>query len=241
MRHSTRALAAFLVALPLAAGCTSASYQRTSQAQPQAQTPAPAPPLGVLTAIPGHRPVTATGVVEAYNQTTRHLMFKDGRVVELTNETTVSGPGDPRAFEPGSTVAVDNVLPVGVLTTMPGPGGQVRIADTRLSQHMATVTAVDPATGIMQLSDGSIVRVTPATRMHMGATGPTIVLRDVQPGDEIVFVLVNSGAAPGQAPSALPQQAVPQQVVPQQVVPQPVPSGVPADAGEIMIFRVPAR
>src|SRR5262249_26033321 len=100
--------------------------------------------------------------------------------------------------------------------------------------------------GIMQLSDGSIVRVTPATRMHMGATGPTIVLRDVQPGDEIVFVLVNSGAAPGQAPSALPQQAVPQQavpqqVVPQQVVPQPVPSGVPADAGEIMIFRVPAR
>src|SRR5215510_484498 len=113
MPHSTRALVGLLAALSLAAGCTTAATrnQRVSQAPP----PAPATPgtrevpLGTLQAIPGHAPITASGVVEAYNESNGHLMFTDGRVVQLTNQTTVLGLPQGGAFRRGETVVVDNV------------------------------------------------------------------------------------------------------------------------------------
>lgn len=222
MPHSTRALVGLLAALALAAGCTTAATrnQRVSQLPPGTTEV----PLGTLQPIPGHAPITASGVVEAYNESNGHLIFKDGRVVQLTNTTTVLGLPQGGAFRRGETVVVDNVLPLGVFTVVPAPGtayDPTMMGANRLRQHMATVRSVDTGNGFVLLNDNMIVRVTPETKMHLGASGPPLVLSDVRPGDQIVFVMVEPTT--GESPSALPRQTM--------TTPRPV------NATEIMIFR----
>ena len=227
MQQSTRALVGVFAALSLAAGCS------TTETRPQRVSQAPGTrevPLGTLQPIPGHAPITASGVVEAYNQSNGHLMFKDGRVVQLTSMTTVAGQPAAQAFKRGEIVVVDNVMPVGVFTSAPTPGTAMDPAlmgANRPRQRMATVTTVDAPNSFVRLHDGSLVRVTPTTKMLMGASGPTIVLTDVQPGDQIVFVIVeNPVAQTTEPPSALPRQT---------------PAMTTTEASEIMIFRMPAR
>src|SRR5262245_7257570 len=224
MRHSTRVLVGLLAVLSVAAGCTSATTRtgRVSQLPPEKKEV----PVGTLQPIPGHPPITASGVVEAYNQTNGHLIFKDGRVVQLTNMTTVSGVGPATGFRRGETVVVDNVLPVGVFTVMPAAGAAydpAMMGKNRLHQRMATVRRVDTANGFVLLTNDSIVRVSPETKVHMGAAGPTLVLTDVRPGDQIVFVTVEPPTE--DSPSALPRQTQTRTL-------QPV------ETTEIMIFRV---
>jgi hypothetical protein len=154
------------------------------------------------------------------------LTFKDGRVVRLTNMSTIGGKGDPRALRAGEQVVVDQVLPVGVMLVPPSTTGApdpTRMSAHRERQRMATVIEIDEAQRLVRLSDGSLVRVTPATKMHLGTTGATVVLTDVQPGDELFVVFVDGGTMAGESPSALPRQAT---------------SPRPTDAQEIMIFRV---
>lgn len=218
MLRMTRALAAMLVTLTLFAGCTGSTGDRRMSSAPAEASP-------VLTPLPGHPPITASGVVANYTAEAGLLTFQDGRVVRLTNVSTISGRGDPRALRTGEQVVVDKVLPVGVMLgpSLPTAPDPAQMSVHRERQRMATVVEVNEASRLVRLSDGTLVRVTPATKMHLGATGRTVVLTDMQPGDELFIVLVDGGTMEGESPSALPRQST---------------TPRPTDAQEIMIFRV---
>ncbi len=89
---------------------------------------------------------------------------------------------------------------------------------------MATVASVDQANGIVRLTDGGAVRVTPSTRMRMGTEGATVVLTEIRPGDEVVVVIAEEKAGAATSPSALPRDVS-------------AASPVTLDADELMIFR----
>jgi hypothetical protein len=144
----------------------------------------PVPP-GVVAVVPDHPLIRTSGVVENFDPATGLLTFRDGRVVRLTDQSTVTLPAEsPRRLEPGQSVVVQNVLPVGVRTSAVG-------VESRRYQHMGTVANVD-RTGV-QLTDGNTLRMAPATKVHMGTGGSSVVLEDLRPGDEIVFVVSDPG------------------------------------------------
>lgn len=238
MRQSIRVLAIFIIALAVAAGCSRASRStRVSSAPPdsgpavsasQPATPAPA----AATPIPGHPPVTTTGVVAKVDPASGVLIFQDGRAVKLTPESQVLQPKvmqpvDPAAIRPGARVVVQNALPIGVRTA----------SATGKRQRMATVAAVDQQKQTVQMTDGSTVRVTPSTMMHKGTEGAALVLADLRPGDEVVIVMreklaVGPPAATGGAPTTGTQPSA----LPSQTVVTGAPSD-PSDASELMVFR----
>ena len=72
---------------------------------------------------------------------------------------------------------------------------------------MATVEAIDESDQVVQLTDGTAVRMSPSTHVHRGLAGPAIGLADLRPGDELVIVTPDdaSTTAGGEpAPSASP-------------------------------------
>ena len=89
---------------------------------------------------------------------------------------------------------------------------------------MATVASVEESDQVVQLTDGTAVRVTPSTHMHLGIAGASIGLADLRPGDELVIVTTDEGATTGTdaAPSASPG---------------PSASRSPGTASELMAFR----
>ena len=245
MPPDTRAFAVLAVlTVPLAAGCArGTSSQRASQAPMPPSSTAAAPSTAaptqseVITPIPGHPPVTASGVVASVDPAAGIVTFRDGRTVKLTDTSKVLQPVDPRAVRPGEVVVVRDALPMAVQTAS-APAATAR------RQKMATVASVDQANGLVHTLDGDIVRVTPATKMHMGTAGQAIVLTDLRPGDELMIVMLDEpspgsrtpgtmsspgtagarsttgGVAPAE-PSALPRAS----------------AGVPRDASELMVFR----
>jgi hypothetical protein len=235
MRHHTRALAIVLSTVALAAGCSRAAHdQRTSQAQtpPPPAVPAPGaiipPPtgLGTLTEgvapIPGHPPITTSGVVKSFDHATMILTFQDGRMVKITDQTQVQ-PAVGGRLRPGEQVIVTNAMPVGVWD----PSQRAALKTTLNQQRMGTVASVDEPGRTVSLTDGSTVNVPSSTRIHMGTAGTVITLGDVHPGDELVVIMVDSRAptadvtAPA-TPSALPRDNA---------------SAMPTVADEMMVFR----
>ena len=238
MRHSIRALTILIVALPLAAGCSRASRTTRVSSAPADSGPAVSttsksatPAAAAMTPIPDHPPVTTTGVVAKFDPTTGVLLFQDGRAVKVTSESQVLQPKvmqpvDPAVIRPGDRIVVRNALPIGVRTA----------SKAGKRQHMGTVASVNQQSQTVQMTDGSVVRVTPSTNVHRGAEGAAFVLTGLRPGDEIVIVMVDSAAGalpPGTAgaptagaqPSALPQTTI-----------TGAPSD-PTDASELMVFR----
>jgi len=141
-------------------------------------TSTPAPALAA-TPIPGHRPITTTGVVASYDPATGVLTFTDGRMVELTEQSKVLQPVETRAVRPGEPVIVRNALPVGVQSASSATGSAAEGAKTLRGkrQHMGTIASIDEPNQVVRLTDGTAVRVTPSTQMHMGTAGKTMVLR----------------------------------------------------------------
>jgi hypothetical protein len=244
MPRHTRALTIALLALPVAAGCAGpAGDQRVSQTPPPAVVAPGAlvgPPTGWRTLsegqtpvpIPGHPPITTSGVVSSFDAGTGILSFEDGRMVKLTDQST-AGPGGA-VVRPGDRIVVQNVLPVGVRS---GPKTLVDRA-----HRMGTVASVDEPNAVVRLTDGTTLRVASTTNIHSGVAGSSMLLTDLRPGDEVVVVLVDEAAAappvasaappaPGTnvttSPSALPRQA----------------GSAPPEAAEVMVFRLraPAR
>jgi len=141
-------------------------------------TSTPAPALAA-TPIPGHRPITTTGVVASYDPATGVLTFKDGRMVKLTEQSKVLQPAETRAVRPGEPVIVRNALPVGVQSASSATGSAAEGAKTLRGkrQRMGTIASIDEPNQVVRLTDGTAVRVTPSTQMHMGTAGKTMVLR----------------------------------------------------------------
>jgi hypothetical protein len=248
MHTHIRTLGMLTIALALAAGCsTTSKSQRVSQAPspPPTITTAPPPtppPAGVPpppagpTPIPGHPPVTVSGMVAGLDPATGVLTLQDGRTVRLTDRSKILQPADPRAVQPGDLVVVRDALPIGVRAVSSGPG-------TGKGQRMATVASVDQANQVVRLTDGSSLRVTLATNLHVGTGGEVLLLSDLRSGDELVIVVADevpmaSGALGGGTTDAMSGRDVPgsPSALPRQGVAAAVPTA-PAVASELMVFR----
>jgi hypothetical protein len=241
MSYKSRVLVVLLMPALIAVGCS-----RTTRGEQVSQQPSPPPATASTptasveaTPIPGHPPITTTGVVAKVDPAAGVLVFQDGRMVKLTEQSKVLVPVDVSAVRPSTPVVVRNAMPVAVKSA------KAPMSATR--QKMGTVAAVDQQDQLVRLTDGSAVRVSPSTNMHMGTEGKTIVLTELRPGDELVIVMAEAppsasgtpsaagaqpapGAAPGGArstadPSALPRTGLTQ-----------APSD-PSDAVELMVFR----
>lgn len=156
-------------------------------------TQTPTTQAAPVTPAPGHPPVDVSGTIARIDRRNGVITLQDGRMVKLTGRTNVWQPSRMDALYPGAEVFVSNAQPV-----VPTTGQQT--GDARLG----TVLRVDPANALVMLDDGTLVRVSPSTRMHMA--GKNLTLSDLRRGDEIVVrsqPRVLSGAGTGE--SALPR------------------------------------
>ncbi|HEY7519313.1 MAG TPA: hypothetical protein VIE36_13545 [Methylomirabilota bacterium] len=145
---------------------------------------------------PGHPPIDASGTVARVDRHNGIITLQDGRMLKLTDRTLVWQPSRIETLQPGAQVFVRNAQPVFASTPGHAPVGT----------RMGTVLSVDPANTLIRLDDGTLVRVTPATRLRMGDRD--LLLSDLRRGDELMIstqppVVSNSGSAV----SALPREA----------------------------------
>ena len=218
MSHRTRAFAVGLTIL-LAAGCPSA-------VRGQVVIPAEQLPAAGLVPMAGHPPVTVNGVVATFDPATDVFRFDDGRMVKLTSQSKVVVPV-ANAIRAGDVVALHDVLPIGVQSG-------VKTLAVGQPQRMGTIASVDADRGLVQMTDGTLVRVTRTTSVHLGAAGSSVALTQLSPGDELVVVLGNGSAVAEISPandSATPPSALAREDA----------SPPAVEAGEVMIFRVPQR
>lgn len=218
MSHRIRGLAVGLT-IVLAAGCPSA-------VRGQVVIPAEQRPATVMVPMAGHPPVTVNGVVATFDPATDVFRLDDGRMVKLTSQSKVVVPV-ANAIRAGDVVALHDVLPIGVQSG-------VKTLAVGQPQRMGTIASVDADRGLIQLNDGTVVRVTRTTSVHLGAAGSSVALTQLSPGDELIVVLGNGSAVAeispandsATSPSALARED----------------ASLPAvEAGEVMIFRVPRR
>lgn len=135
---------------------------------PVATPPASGRPPGAGTRI------DATGSVATVEPTTGTLALADGRVVRVTDESTIWQPSTLQALRPGAQVLIRGGTQAGLEGPASGP------ADWR----MGTVRRVDRSAGQVILNDGTVVRVSPSTVVQRGAERLTVDA--LQPGWEIV-------------------------------------------------------
>ena len=155
---------------------------------PPAQTPSAA-----VIPAPGHPPVDVSGTVARIDRQNNVITLQDGRMVQMTGQSDVWQPSRIDTLQPGAQVFVRNAQPVISSTSQPTS-----------YPRMGTVLRADPASGLIVLDDGSLVRVAPATRLHMA--GRNLSLSELRPGDEIVIrPQQRVPAASGVAVSALPR------------------------------------
>lgn len=155
-----------------------------------------------------HPPIDAIGTVARFDQQTGIVTFKDGRMLKIAGQTTAWQQVTPGTLQPGTQVLLGNALPAGFQSA-----SGAWPADQRM--HMGTVTRVDPASAVIELDNGTVVRVSPATKMHMGSQ--TTTLAQLKPGDQVVIRAKDTAAggasttaerkpAVGDSPSALPRE-----------------------------------
>jgi len=119
-------------------------------------------------------PIDATGSVATVESGTGTLTLADGRVVRVTDTTTIWQSSDLQALQPGAPVLIRNGTPVGLEAGAAGSG----------EWRMGTVSRVNHIDNQVILTDGTVVKVTPSTVVHRGAE--TLPFDKLQPGWEIV-------------------------------------------------------
>jgi Domain of unknown function (DUF5666) len=175
------------------------------------RTAAPVQTSPPVSMPPPHSPIDASGVVVKVDEQTKVITFQDGRMVQVTDRTRIwQQPASVGALRPGTQVFVHNAQPI-AYQIAPGSAAGGRYL-------MGTVVRVDPASSVAVLSDGTLVRIAPATTLRMD--NQPLTLQQLQPGDQVVVwqrnhvgpVVVTPGAGQipaGQSadsPSALPRQ-----------------------------------
>lgn len=149
-------------------------------------------------------------------------------------------PVDPAAIRPGDRVVVQDALPIGVRTA----------SKAGKRQRMGTVASVNRQRQTVQMTDGSVIHVTPSTNMHMGTDAAALMLTDLHPGDEVVIIMTETAAAaPGAVTSGAttsgmqtstvpppPGTATQPSALPSQATITGAPSD-PTDASDLMVFR----
>jgi len=157
---------------------------------------AAAPAAPTLSTPPGHPPIDASGTVASVDRQNGIITLKDGRMLKMTDQTLVWQPSRIDSLYPGGQVFVRNAQPVFASTPGQAPAGT----------RMGTVLSVDPANALVRLDDGTLVRVAPATRLHMGDRD--LRVSDLRRGDEVMIATRPSAVTgSGAAVSALPREA----------------------------------
>jgi hypothetical protein len=155
--------------------------------------------------IPGHPPVTMSGRLKSVDTQLGTITFQDGRTAMLSKESEVLVPASIERVQPGIPILVRNALPVAVPSQgLTGGSDAGSAASAGKRQRVATVESIDAASEVVQLTDGTALRVSSGTRVHRGIAGPSIALADLQPGDELVIVSPEDGSKTSRetAPSA---------------------------------------
>jgi hypothetical protein len=174
-----------------------------------AAAPAASP---IVSTPPGHPPIDASGTVARIDRQNGIITLQDGRMLKMTDQTLVWQPSRIDTLQPGAQVFVRNAQPVFASTPGHAPAGT----------RMGTVLSVDAANALIRLDDGTLVRVTPATRLRM--SDRDLLLSDLRRGDEVMIstrppVVTDAGAV-----SALPREAT-------------TPGAITLDAFEINVMR----
>lgn len=228
-----------LAMLLFTAACASQAPRGTDESatatEPPPAVPAPGalipPPAGMRSLtegaapIPGHPPVTMSGALKSADPKLGTITFQDGRTAMLTKASEILVPTSVDTVRPGIPIVVRNALPFGLSSrSLSGSPDAASTAARGTSQRMATVASVEESDQVVQLTDGTAVRVTPSTHVRLGVDGASIGLADLRPGDELVIVTTDEGATTGTdaAPSASPG---------------PSASRSPGTASEVMAFR----
>lgn len=160
---------------------------REATAQDAASTQSAASSPSAVARVPGHPPVDAVGSVAHFDPQSHVVTFQDGRMLKLGPSSSVWMPGQASGIRPGAQVFVRDGQPAGYRTAWD--------AASMPRHRMGTVVNVDPASALVILSDGTVVRVTQATRVQ--SEGRAATLADLQPGDEVVMVGRHTTASEG--------------------------------------------
>ena len=153
-----------------------------------AKAPPPAGPQPTSGAM-----VDVTGSVATKDPATGTLTLADGRVVRVTDATTIWQSGTLQALTPGAPVLIRNGAQVG-LEGDASRSGAAQSGASRLGEwRMGTVRRVVPATGELILSDGSVLKLSPTTVVKRGTE--RLTLDALQPGWEVVVKAPTPDAA----------------------------------------------
>jgi Cu/Ag efflux protein CusF len=152
----------------------------------------------VAVPAPAWPPVDATGVVSRVDPVSGTITLEDGRVLRVTDRTSVWQPVPVTGVRPGAAVHVRGGEPVDF---RPGAAaGGVRY-------QMGTVGSVDATGRRVTLTDGSVVHLAPGSRIE--TDGRSLAITELRAGDEVV-VGVPAGSTVSVASagaSALPARA----------------------------------
>jgi Cu/Ag efflux protein CusF len=147
-------------------------------------------------AAPGLARVDATGVVASVDPRSGTITLQDGRVVRMSSGTTLWQPVTIGSIAPGASLFVRNAEP---LDFRPAAAPQNR------SYQMGTVSSVDASNARVVLSDGTIVHMSPGSRIMFN--GQPLAITALHPGDEIAVAVPVTTVTPGASGvSALPRQ-----------------------------------
>ena len=119
--------------------------------------------------------IDATGNVASVEPSTGTLALADGRVVRVTDATTIWKSSSVEDLKPGAQIMIRNGAQAGVESSASRPQGDWR---------MGTVRRVNSAAGELILADGTVVNVSPSTIVQRGTQ--RLTLDALEPGWEVV-------------------------------------------------------
>lgn len=99
-------------------------------------------------------------------------------MLKLGSQSSVWEQEQRTAIQPGDRILVRNAQPTGYRTAWD--------AAALSRQRMGTVVNVDPASALVILSDGTVVRVSQATKVRL--EGQPLTLSQLRRGDEVVII-----------------------------------------------------
>jgi hypothetical protein len=140
-----------------------------------ATTPPASTPVAGGSARGGSARIDATGSVMTVDPATGTLALDDERVIRVTDGTLMWQATTVEALRPGAQVLIRNGTEGGV---------QGRAGPVPPGWRMGTIRSVDHTASQLVLTDGTVVRVTPATIVQRGTE--RLTLDALHPGWEIV-------------------------------------------------------
>ena len=127
---------------------------------------------------PAPSAIDVNGIVARVDPQAGTITLQDGRVIKMTDRTVIWQPVPLGALQPGTQISVRNAEPLAFQPASPG-------TTANGGWRMGTVSRVDQANGIITLTDGTTVRVGPATKINV--RGEQVPISRLQPGTEIVI------------------------------------------------------